>query len=275
MNRLKVFIILAAMTACSSPEKINNEKLLQPNPFMDKKGCFLLYNLKTNKFEKEIGDVCNERFPACSSFKLPLAVMAFDSAVLKDENQTLKWDGKKRMLPIWDKDHDAKGWIKNSVVWFSQVITPKIGQKKLKTYLSKFKYGNEDISTGITTAWLNSPSDTRGSLAISGYEQVEFMKKLWKNELPVSIRSMALTRQISYLETSPSGFKLSGKTGSNFYDKARKVQLGWFISHVSKGDKEYIAVTNLSDLGPIETDQFGGSRAKEITKNILKSEGLW
>jgi beta-lactamase class D len=274
MKFVAAFILLVMSISCSSSKK-SSQSSAQSTPFAGMKGCFLLYNLKTNTFEKTIGEACEERFPACSSFKVPLAVMAFDSGVLKDEKQVLKWDGEKRFLEAWNKDQDAKSWMHESVVWFSQRLIPKLGKKKFKEYLSKFKYGNEDVSTGITSAWLNSPSDPRGSLAINAFEQVEFMKKLWINELPVTKRSMEITRQITYLETSPNGFKLSGKTGSNFYDGARKIQLGWFISHIGNGEKEYIAVTNLSDLKPIETDKFGGYRAKEITKSMLKEAGLW
>lgn len=243
--------------------------------FKDMKGCFLLYNLKTQKFDKIIGEAtCRERFPACSSFKVPLAVMAFDSGVLKDENVVLKWDGVKDSRPEVNQDHNAKTWMRDSVVWFSQRITPKLGTQKFQKYLTAFKYGNEDFSSGITTAWLNSPSDPNG-LKISAYEQVEFMRKLWTNTLPVSHRSMELTRDITYLETSPKGFKLNGKTGSGFYDKEKKVNLGWFISHIQKGDQEYIAVTTLSDLQPYPTFSYGGPRAKQITKDILTAEGLW
>lgn len=274
MKFVAVLILLVMSLSCSSSKK-SFKSSAQSTPFAGMKGCFLLYNLKTNTFEKTIGEACEERFPACSSFKVPLAVMAFDSGVLKDEKQVIKWDGEKRFLEAWNKDQDAISWMRESVVWFSQRLTPKLGKKKFKEYLSKFKYGNEDVSSGITTGWLNSPSDPKGSLAINTYEQVEFMKNLWSNELPVSKRSMEVTRQITYLETSPHGFKLSGKTGSNFYDSARKVQLGWFISHISNGEKEYIAVTNLSDLTPIETDKFGGYRAKELTKSMLKEAGLW
>lgn len=266
--------LIILLSSCSSPVKIS-DKEPEFKPFYNTRGCFLLYNLKTQKFEKEVGDACQERYPACSTFKVPLAVMAFDSKVLKDENQVLKWDGKKRMHDTWNKNHNARTWMSDSVVWFSQKLTPKMGEKKFKNYLKQFNYGNQDVSTGITTAWLNSPSDPKGSLAVTAFEQVEFMKKLWLNELPVSKRAMELTREITYLETSPKGFKLSGKTGSNFYDEARKVQLGWFISHVTNGDKEYIAVTHLSDLHPVETDKFGGFRAKMITKKMLEDAGLW
>lgn len=251
------------------------EAPVKKSPFEGMKGCFLLYNMKTGKYEKEIGETCRERYPACSTFKVPLAVMAFDSGILENETEKLKWDGQKRMLPQWNKDHTGESWMKDSVVWFSQRITPRLGKKKFQAYLDKFDYGNKDFSSGITTAWLNSPSDPQGTLAINAYEQVEFMKKLWSNRLPASTRAHELTKKITFLETSPNGFKLSGKTGSNFYDKEKKIQLGWFISHVTDGDREYIAVTNLSDLKPIETDMFGGQRARAITKELLAKEDRW
>lgn len=274
MKNFSLLSFVLLLSSCTSPVKKVVE-VPEYKPFENARGCFLLYNVKTQKIEKEVGDACQDRLPACSTFKVPLAVMAFDSKVLKDEKQVLKWDGKKRMHETWNKDHNGQTWMTDSVVWFSQKLTPKMGEKKFKKYLKDFNYGNQDVSTGITTAWLNSPSNPKGSLAVTAYEQVDFMKKLWMNELPVSKRSMELTRQITYLETSPKGFKLSGKTGSNFYDEDRKVQLGWFISHITNGEKEYIAVTNLSDLKPIETDKFGGFRAKMITIRMLEDSGLW
>lgn len=268
MKLLIAVLVLNLMISCSSLSK-------KSDPFIGKRGCFLLYNLKTHTIEKRIGETCDERFPACSSFKVPLAVMAFDSGILKDEKKILKWDGQKRMLDSWNKNHNAATWMRDSVVWFSQRLTPMLGEKKLQGYLVKFNYGNQNIKPGITTAWLNSPNDPNGSLAINAYEQLDFIKKLWSNDLPVSKESMELTRQITYLETSPKGFRLSGKTGSSFYDKAHKIQFGWFIAHIGNGEEEYTAVTNFSDIEPVETTYFGGFRAKEITKTMLKEAGLW
>jgi len=262
-------LALLALVACSStPTK--------EDPFAKSKGCFLLYNVKTDRFEKTLGDIsCKERLPACSTFKVPLAVMAFDSKVLKDESVVLKWDGKVDERQALNRDHDAKSWMSDSVVWFSQRITTQLGKKKLQKYLSSFHYGNQDLSAGITEAWLVSPSAKNG-LRINAYEQVEFMKKLWKDKLPATKRAQALAREITFLEKSPKGFLLHGKTGSNFYDPERKVRLGWFVSHLASSDgKEYIAVTNFSDLAPSEDSGYGGLKAKEMTKTILAAEGLW
>lgn len=237
--------------------------------------CFLLYDMKADKYVREIGgDRCKERLPACSSFKVPLAVMAFDAGILKDENVMLKWDGRKESREVVNRDHNAKTWMQDSVVWFSQRLTPQLGAKRFQTYLDGFEYGNHDFSEGLTTAWLVSPSETNKGLRISAYEQIAFMKKLWRDQLPASKRAMKLARQITFLEKSPNGFRLSGKTGSGLYDKTATRHLGWFISHLEKEGQEYLAVVNLSDLEPGDKG-YGGPRAKEAAKNFLTAEGLW
>jgi len=267
---------LALLICCAGILKESQAAQEDDNYFAGRNGCFLLYNIKTKAFVKIIGEEnCRKQFPACSTFKVPLAVMAFDSGVLKNENQILKWDGVKGFLEQHDRDHNAKTWMRDSVVWFSQRITPHLGKKRFQKYLNSFDYGNKDLSAGITEAWLVSPAENKPALKISAYQQVEFMKSLWTDSLPVSKRATRLTREITFLETSPHGFKLSGKTGSNFYDKEHKIHFGWFVSHLEKGEEEYIAVANLSDLAPSDESGYGGAKAKMIAKKILTKQGLW
>jgi len=276
-SKVALLFLGVSLSACAGVKTETSSAAapsLSSDYFTGLKGCFLLYNMKTGAFDKVIGEeVCKERFPACSTFKVPLAVMAFDSGVLKDENVVYKWDGKSGMRPEEKRDQNAKTWMRDSVVWFSQRLTPQLGAKRVQKYLDGFEYGNRDMSAGLTQAWLVSPSKNAG-LKISAYEQVEFMKKLWTDSLPVSKRAMKLTREITYLETSPKGFVLNGKTGSGFYDSDRKLNFGWFIAHLQKGDQEYIAVANLSDLKPSE-EGYGGPRAKAVVKRVFGDLGLW
>ena len=266
-----VFFTFALLGAQSSADVKKDDVF-----FGASQGCFLLYNMKTGKFDQVIGEEnCKVRHSPCSTFKVPLAVMAFDSGILKDEMQILKWDGVKDSREVANKDHDARSWMKDSIVWFSQRLTPLMGKEKFQSYVDKFEYGNKDLSAGIKESWLVSPAADGPALKISGYEQIEFMKKLWTGKLPSSPRATKLTQEITFLEMTPKGYSFSGKTGSNSYGKNSKKALGWFISHIQKGDEEYLTAGNFLDVKPAESTDPGGFRMKEITKQILIQKGLW
>jgi len=53
--------------------------------------------------------------------------MAFDAGILKDEGSGMKWDGTKTSRQEWNRDQTAASWMKYSVVWFSQRLTPQLG----------------------------------------------------------------------------------------------------------------------------------------------------
>mgnify|MGYP001356902023 CR=1 FL=1 len=130
--------------------------------FAGRDGCFELYDLKTNKLIVRSDDRrCAERTSPCSTFKVPLSLMAFDAGILADAGSSLKWDGTVTSREVWNHDQTAASWMQNSVVWFSQRLTPMLGMEKVKSYLARLDYGNQDMTGGLTTAWLSS------SLAIS------------------------------------------------------------------------------------------------------------
>jgi beta-lactamase class D len=234
--------------------------------FPNKDGCFLLYDLKANRVVQRFnGKRCALRFAPCSTFKVPLALMAFDRGILKDENTTYKWDGVDRGRPNVNRDTSAADWLKYSVVWYSQRVTPQLGPEVVTNYLAKFDYGNRDISGGLTNFWLGS------TLKISADEQLRFWERFWTNGLPVSRRAADITRKITYLETSPSGMKLSGKTGSHTSDRD---ELGWFVGHLEGPKGEYLVVVNYS--GPVPSKgSYPGLAAQEICKTILGQMGLY
>ncbi len=167
MSKLTKYFLLSpfvfAFLACSStPEKkeapvapVASAFNLLTMSFEKLDGCFLLYDMKSKDYIEEFNSArCRQQTAPCSTFKVPLAVMAFDAGVLKDEQTKFKWDGKKRSILTWNQDQTASSWMKESVVWYSQIITKKMGRKKVQAYLDKFQYGNHDFSGDIATAWL-------------------------------------------------------------------------------------------------------------------------
>lgn len=283
---MRKFLLLftLAFLGCSGPTKqsaqtdTTNLNLAELYPEQD--GCLLLYNLKTSKFEYVFGEQrCRLRTAPCSTFKIPLAVMAFDSKTLKDENSVQKWDGKPRMLEQWNKDHTAASWMKESVVWYSQALTRKMGRKKISNYLEKLDYGNKDFSGSLEEAWLTDAffldGKMKNSLKISAYEQITFLEKLWKAQLPVSSHAIETTKKITYLETSPNGVQMHGKTGSGFMGEKNNLRIGWFVAYLTKNGEEYLAVSTYNDKVPQKNAGFGSALAKENLKKLLSSKGLW
>jgi len=235
--------------------------------FKSTSGCFILYDIKQQTILKEYNPTrCNERVSPASTFKVPLSLMAFEQNVITQKT-VFKWDGIDKGLPQWNQNQTPASWLKNSVVWVSQEITPQLGLRKIEYYLLKFHYGNQDFSgdpykhNGLTHAWLDS------SLKISGEEQFSFMKALVENTLPISPDAAMNTKQNMFLETLPNGTKLYGKTGSTS-------NTGWFIGYTQKTKPSYIIILNFTDLRPTQNSVPAGTRAKTMVKNILSTMKL-
>lgn len=265
-----IILLLVLISGCASREQ-----------FPHKDVCFLLYDLKTDAYSVVMNDArCKERFPAASTFKVPLAVMAFDAGILKNETSPeFKWNGEVTPIPTWNKNHNPTSWMRDSVVWISQEITPKIGMDKIQKYLADFEYGNQDFSAGLKYSWLTPAPFIRepmqNSLKISGYEQVNFLKKLWRGELKASPAAQKMTKALLSPDVSPRGNTIIGKTGSGFFDENHDMRLGWYIGLLQSEKSEYVVVINFSDKQKQPSGTFGGREAKEIALKLLTDKGLW
>ena len=165
------------------------------------------------------------------------SLIALETGVLKDENSAFKWDGTKYSFSFWNHDHTLRSAVSNSVVWYFKKVASLIGEERMKEYLSKVGYGNEDISRGLTTFWLGS------GIEISADEQVAMIEKLIKEELPFSKRNMAIVRGILRYKETEKG-TLYGKTGSDVQND--KGILGWYVGYVVTPDGIHVFAANTS-----------------------------
>jgi beta-lactamase class D len=220
------------------------------------KGSFMLYDLNNNAYLYYDSARCYERFSPASTFKIPNSIIGLETGVIADENYVIPWDSIKRREAC-DKDLTLKEAIKLSCIAYYQELARKVGAEKMQEMLNSFDYGNKDISDGIDKFWLT------GSLKISQAQQIVFLKKFYLGELPVSKRSMDITKSIIVLDEKPA-YIFRGKTG---WVQSDTKDLGWLVGWVEKDGNAYIYATNVES--PPDNPKFGESR-KIITENILK-----
>lgn len=187
---------------------------------------------------------CDERFTPMSTFKVPLALMGYDAGVLKDQHNP-RWD----YHPEFDapkrarKAVDPMIWERESILWYSQELTRKLGQESFDNYVRKLGYGNGDTEgnprkgDGLTQSWLSS------SLLISADEQAAFMRRIAGRDLPVSRGAVERTAVIIPSFEAGDGWKVQGKTGSGSLrrqngklDPARPI--GWFVGWAEKDGRK-------------------------------------
>ena len=233
--------------------------------------CTALADASSGRLLRQEG-ACGERVTPASTFKIALSLMGYDSGYLSDEHlPALPFKpGYADWMPAWRATTDPTSWIKNSVVWYSQLLTEWLGRERLQHYVTAFGYGNADLrgdagqDNGLTHAWLTS------SLQISPLEQLAFLHRLIARQLPVSARAYDLTARLTLLEVLPGGWEVHGKTGNGFRQNAdgsseRRLQVGWFVGWAVQGTRVVAFARCLTD----ETPQ-ADSAAKRARESLLR-----
>ncbi len=227
------------------------------------KDCFLVKE-KAEVLKNE-GN-CKLAYSPHSTFKIALSLMGFDSGILESP-QSPSFSFKKEYssgINVCKGDHNPKSWMRDSCVWFSQVLTSKLGMKKFRDYVSKFNYGNKDVSgdpgkdNALERSWLNS------SIRITPDEQLQFIQNVIDKKLSVSEKAYAMTKEILFIQELPGGWNLYGKTGNGRYKG--ELQHGWFVGWIEKDGRKLVFVNHIVDESKQSTYASFRSKNDALTK---------
>ncbi|KFL32048.1 beta-lactamase [Devosia riboflavina] len=230
--------------------------------------CTLIADAATRTVLHQEGD-CETRVTPASTFKVALAVMAYDAGIITSAHEPklpFKEGYADWMGDAWRQDTDPTMWMVNSTVWYSQRLAEMLGAEKLTAYAQKFGYGNADFSgdpgrnNGLERSWISS------SLKISPLEQAGFVAALVDGKLPISAAVMAGAMELVQQGGASEGWTLRGKTGSAYprqadgnFDRARG--WGWYVGWAEKGDQKLVFVRLAQDEQRHQVS--GGLRARD------------
>jgi beta-lactamase class D len=223
-----------------------------------KRRCFVLYDLKKNRWH-HISNLqeCQQPLPPCSTFKIPHTLLALQTGKATTHTR-FRWDGKKRFLKRWNRDHNLASAMNDSVVWVYQRIARKIGRPAMKVWLKKLKYGNQEVKGPLHRFWLKEDA-----LKITAMQQIHFLRKLLKNRLPLRRKVMKTGRSL-VPAIRGKGWVVRGKTGSLL--SRGKLRLGWYVGWVTSSKGRFVFASHLRAPGGA-----WGSRARRYTMKRLKA----
>ncbi|HPF41805.1 MAG TPA: penicillin-binding transpeptidase domain-containing protein [Phycisphaerae bacterium] len=222
-------------------------------------GCFVLMNLSTGEIARYKPVRCARRFSPCSTFKIPNALIGLETGVLSGADHEMKWDGVQHHRAACNRDQTLRTAIQDSVLWYFQRVATGVGAERMQSWLDNADYGNKDISAGLTQFWLGA------SLKISADEQVEFLKKLHDESLPVSKEAQRIVKDILIVDKT-TDCTLRGKTGTKGDEKSDVAVLGWFVGTVETRDATYAFACNIS-----AKKGASGPAARRLVKRLLRS----
>jgi beta-lactamase class D len=223
-------------------------------------GAILVFDTTENTYYSNDFTWCETgRLPA-STFKIPNSIIALETGVMESDSTLIKWDGEKRRLGEWERDLYFRDAFRVSCVPCYQEIARKIGVDRMKAYLAKLNYGHMIVdSASVDRFWLE------GESKINPFEQIDFLKRIYYSELPISSRTETIMKRMLFIGENDS-VRLSGKTGWSIRNGNNN---GWFVGYAEIGRKVLFIATNINPDQEFNMDLFPVIR-KEISEKAIR-----
>ena len=255
MNRLILSFIFIIFTTTTLIANELNQKIEELFKKADTNATFVLCDMQNEKLIIYNQSRAQKRYTPASTFKIANSLIGLETKAVKSVDESLPYLGPKNpFIASWKEDMGLRKAIAISNVPIYQELARRIGLERMKHYLKIFEYGNADTGEVVDRFWLDGP------LEICALEQVEFLKKLVKEQLPISKEAQRDVKQILLLE-SADDYKLYGKTG---WQNAPDNGIGWFIGWIENAHGINIFALNMDMRG--END---ATKRINLTKDCL------
>lgn len=224
-------------------------------------GTVVVMDVHTGAMDIYNPERATDLLPPASTFKILNSLIALETGVVTDvDNHILKWDGVTRQRPEWNKDQTLRTAIAVSAFHVYQNIARDIGLGRMTGYLEKVGYGTGAV-TKDTLPWFW----VLKSFGISAQEQVQFLRRLYLDDLPFSQQTIDAVKDITIVERG-EGYILHAKTG---WTTDTDPSTGWFVGWVERGTEASVFALNMD----IKKDSQGPARIT-IAKDVLTVLGL-
>lgn len=222
-------------------------------------GTMVLSSLRSSRTFVHNDFRAGRRFSVASTFKIFNTLIALEEHAIAGADEVLRWDGRRYDFPDWNRDQTLESAFRVSCVWCFQQLARRVGAQKYRQYVRQAVYGELREPFEETTFWLD------GSLQISAVEQLEFLKKLYRRELPFSASSYDVLARVMEVDSGPH-FAMRAKTG---WATRMTPQIGWYVGYVETTEDVWFFAMNL-DI----RDERDLPLRQRLTGEALQAKGV-
>ncbi|MDK9717120.1 MAG: class D beta-lactamase [Trichlorobacter sp.] len=261
MYRVNLYFVLLLLICDVTPVRAEDAELAGLFSARAVSGTLVLTNRDGSRsYVHNEARAAQSLLPA-STFKIPNTLIALETGAIMPQG-TFTWDGKDKGVSACNKNQTLASAFKNSCVWCYQQLAQRIGTTAYQQWLKKIDYGNANPGPELTTFWLS------GDLRISAQQQIAFLKKLYKHELPFKAASYDALSSIMLMEEKP-GYRLYAKTGWAGYGEKETPQIGWYVGCLETGTDVWFFALNMAITKPAE-----GAYRQQMVMEALKLKGI-
>lgn len=239
----------------SEPPELSQIHLDLDGYFQDFTGTFVLFDTNKGQYKVYNPKESLKRYSPDSTYKIYSALRALEDGAITPDQNTMAWDGTEYPIHSWNKDQNLNTAMSESVNWYFQNLDSFASGGKVQEFIQTLGYGNQDLSGGLSSFWLES------SLKISAMEQVELLQKVFRNELGCADKNIQAVKDAMFI-SSENGNLLYGKTGTGMVNG--EYISGWFVGCLKTLDNEFYFALHIKDGSHPD-----GSAAAAIAMNIL------
>ncbi|MDB9493512.1 class D beta-lactamase [Spirulina major CS-329] len=227
-------------------------------------GSILIENLEGDRILQHNPQRNATPFPTASTFKIFNSLVALETGAIANDLAILTWDGIPRELSTWNRDLNLREAFRTSAVWFYQILARRAGHAPMQQWITAANYGNQTIGgpDEIDRFWLN------GTLQITPQEQIDFLRRLYQDELPFSARSQTLVKDIMIAEKTPT-YTIRAKTGWYGFGNDAVQNIGWYVGYLETAETVYFFALNIDINRPAD-----GAARLELTRRTFHDLGV-
>lgn len=255
-NGLAIFVLLSVASSGKASEPAT-ERADWKKHFDDAgaKGTIIVIDERASKKGAFVYNAARAkvRYSPASTYKIPHTLFALQEGAVRDEFQVFQWDGVRRTFSGHNQDQDLRSAMRHSTLWVYQRFAKHIGESQARKYLNSIDYGNADPTAPTGDYWVD------GNLRISAVEQIAFLQRLYRNQLPFSVEHQRLVKDLLINEAGHEWI-LRAKTGW-------EGRYGWWVGWVEWREGPVFFALNIDT--PNRTGDLG--KRQTIAKAVLRS----